>query len=241
MHPGVVHVRLRVAGVAAVLLMVTTCSGWSEELPAQALEGLGSAEFRTRELAEKELLDWGRKKPEQAMPEFLRRSRLSGDPEVRERCLSILRSLVTDEYLKEGEGYIGIALAMKDEVVNLPGDPKAQARNAIRVVEVREGTPGQRAGIQLNDLIVELENETWNGVEASSLFREKIKSMKPNTNAHLRILRNGDLIELKVKLGRRPLMADLFFNGQNIDPDASERAAIDSYFRRWLSRQKSEK
>ena len=48
-------------------------------------------------------------------------------------------SLVTDEYLKEGEGYIGIALAMKDDIVTVPGDPKP--RNVIRVMEVRADTP----------------------------------------------------------------------------------------------------
>ena len=36
-------------------------------------------------------------------------------------------------------------------------------------------------------------------------------------------------------------MADMFFNGQNIDPDASERAAKEAYFQRWLSQKKSEK
>lgn len=234
-----VHTRLRVANVVTVLLLGIPCSGWSVEPPAEAIDGLGSAEFRKRELAQKELLEWGREHPELAKPDLLRRSRHSADPEVRERCMSVLRSLVTDEYQMEGEGFIGIALAMKDEVIELPGDPKP--RHAIRVVEVREGSPGQRAGVQLNDLIVGLENEIWRDVEASPLFREKIKTMKPNTDAGLKILRNGDLIELKVKLGRRPLMADMFFNGQNFDPAASERAAIESYFQRWLSRQKSAK
>jgi hypothetical protein len=239
MRQAGVHARLRVTNVAAVISIVASLTGWATEPPAQAIEGLGSAEFRRREIAQKELLEWGRKQPGQAMPELLLRSRSAADPEVRERCLSVLRSLVTDEYLKEGEGYIGIALALKDEIIELPGDPLP--RHAIRVVEVREGTPGQRAGIQLNDLIVGLERETWQGVEASPLFREKIKTMKPNSNAELRILRNGDLMDLKVKLGRRPLMADMFFNGQNFDPEASERAAIETYFRRWLSQQKSEK
>lgn len=234
-----VHTRLRVTNVAAALLMVVTYLGWSAEPPGQALRDLGAVEFRIREIAQEELLAWGRKQPEEAMPEFLRRSRDSADPEVRERCMSVLRGLVTDEYLREGEGFIGIALGMKDEVVELPGEPKP--RHAIRVVDVREGTPGQRAGIQLNDLIVALEKKTWHDAEASPLFREKIKTMKPNTEAELRILRNGDLIDLKVRLGRRPPMADMFFNGQNIDPEASEKAAIESYFRRWLSMQKSGK
>ena len=222
-----------------VLLFCPTCAVWSVQLPTQAFEDLGSAEFHRRELAQDELLAWARKQPELAKTEFLKQSRNAVDPEVRERCMSILRSLVTDEYLEEGEGYIGIALALQDEILNIPGDSKP--RNAIRVLEVREDTPGQRAGIRLNDLIVGLEGERWSGLDASPLFREKVKTMKPNSNARLTIIRDGELIELNVRLGRRPLMADMFFNGLNVDPAASERAAIESYFRRWLSQNKQRK
>jgi len=222
-----------------VALLGFHCSAWSGQLPSAAFGALGSPEFRKREDAQSQLLDWGRMDPGSAMPEFLRQSRQAGDPEVRERCLLILRNLVTDEYLKEGEGYIGIALSMRDEVLAVPGDPNP--RNAIRVVEVRMDTPGQRAGLQLNDLIVGLEGEVWRGVDASPLFREKIKSMKPNSTAGLLVLRDQKVIELGVTLGRRPLMADVAWNGQNVDPDAGERAAKEAYFRRWLAQRKLQK
>jgi len=231
--------RLRTVFVAAMLFIVTSCLGWSSQLPSQAMLDLKSSEFRIRETAQQDLLAWGRRNPEQAMTELLGQAQLANDPEVRERCMTILRSLVTDEYMKEGEGYIGIALALKDEIVTVPGDQRP--RNAIRVVEVREDTPGHQAGIRMNDLIVGLGKDVWHEVEASPLFREKIKSMKPNSNAELTILRAGVLIELDVKLGRRPLMADSFLNGRNFDPDASERAAKEAYFRRWLSQRKATK
>ena len=144
-----------------------------------------------------------------------------------------------DEYLKEGEGYIGIGLGFKDEVVSVPGDPKD--RHAIRVTQVQKDSPGRIAGIQLNDLIVGLGDEVWHGVEASPIFRESIKSMKPNTEVRLTILRNAQVIHLNVKLARRPLSVDMFFNGQNTDPDATESAAKEAYFRRWLSLRKVKK
>lgn len=233
MRPDGVHARWRNKLAAAGILLCSASFGWSVQLPMAAFKDLGSGEFHRRELAQKELLAWARKQPGQAKTEFLRQSRRAVDPEIRERCMSILRSLVTDEYLQEGEGYIGIALSMQDEILKVPGDVKS--RSAIRVVEVREDTPGQRAGIRLNDLIVGLDDERWSGVDASSLFRERVKALKPNSNARLTIIRDGGLIELKVKLGRRPPMADMFFNGLNVDPAASERAAMESYFRRWLS------
>ena len=213
------------------------CSADNLSIPSQQLNNLGSPEFKVRERAETELLEWGRKNPEWAMPEFLRQSQLAVDPEVRERCLHVLRSLVTDEYLKEGEGYIGIALAIKDDIVTIPGDPKP--RHAVRVVEVRADTPGQKSGILLNDLIVALEGEIWREVEATPAFRESIKKMKPTTVTRLTILRDGVLVDLRVTLGRRPLMADMFLNGQNANLDATERAAKEAYFQRWLSQRKA--
>jgi len=228
--------RLRLLSAAIVLL---GCSmGFAEEckIPSKPLKELGSPEFSIRELAERELIEWGRRNPEPAMDELFNQSRQAMDPEVRERCLSVLRSLVSDQYMREGEGYIGVVLAMGDDVVVIPGDPKP--RNAVRVLDVRVDTPAQQSGMLVNDLIVGLEGETWRGVEASPVFREMIRKMKPSTVARLTVLRNGELIELKVTLGRRPLMADMFFNGRNADLDAAERAAKEAYFQRWLSRQK---
>lgn len=225
---------------AAFGLLVSSVSFAGEiPIPPDPIEDLGSPEFRVRERAEADLLAWGRKNPEVAMSGFLRLSQSAVDPEVRERCLDVLRDLVMDEYMKEGEGYIGIALAQKDDVVTIPGDPKA--RNAVRVIEVRAGTPGERSGILLNDLIVELEGEGWYGVDATPLFREKIKKMKPTSVANLTVFREGELVELKVTLGRRPLMADMFFNGQTSNLDAAEHAAKEAYFQRWLSEKKASK
>lgn len=224
----------RMALVGAVLLG-SSILGFSLELPAKAFGGLGSAEFRERETAQSELLAWSRRQPEPAMTELFRQSQTAEDPEVRQRCLDILRELVIDEYSREGEGFIGIA--MKDEIANVPGDPKP--RRVIRVTEVRQDTPARQAGIQLNDLIVELDGQVWHGEDASLPFREKVRAMKPKTKVDLKILRDGGLVDCKVALARRPLLADRpFFNGQNFDPEASERAAKDAYFRRWLSQRK---
>lgn len=201
------------------------------ELPEEALSGLGSRLFREREAAQVELLDWARAQLGPAMDELLRQSRMADDPEVRERCLSVLRALVADEYLKEGEGYIGIA--MKDEISDVPGESKPQ--EVIRVTLVQPDSPGARAGIHQNDLIVGLNGNVWHEI----LFRENVRMMKPNMKVDLKILRDGGLLDLKVTLGRRPLSADvLFFNGQTFDPEAMERAAKEAYFRRWLSLRK---
>ncbi len=221
-----------------VVWLLSGCIAWCLDLPVESFLKLTSQEFHVREHAQAELLAWGRQRPEPAMAELYRQTQVAADPEARERCLNILRELVTDEYLKNGEGYIGIGLI--DDLANVPGEPAP--RNAIRIIQVQQDSPGLHAGIRLNDLIVGLDDETWHGNDASRPFREKIRTLKPNTRVNLKILRNGEMLDLKVNLGRRPLMADhLFFNGQNFDPEASERAAKEAYFRQWLNQRKSKK
>ena len=202
------------------------------ELPVKSLAGLGSQQFREREVAQAELLEWARGQPGPAMDELLRQSRVADDPEVRERCLSVLRALVIDEYLNEGEGYIGIGL--KDENSDVPGEPKP--RGVIRVTMVQPDSPAEHAGIRQNDLIVGINGEVWQEI----LFRANVRMMKPNTKVDLKILRDGGLVDLSVTLGRRPLSADPPFtlDGQILDPEAMERAAKEAYFRRWLSLRK---
>ena len=212
--------------------------GLSLELPTKTLVDLSSSEFHKREAAQSELLVWSRRQHEPAMEELFSQSQAAVDPEVRQRCLNVLRELVMDEYSKEGEGFIGIA--MKDEISDVPNDPKA--RKVIRVTEVRQNTPARRAGILMNDLIVGFDGEVWYDKDALLPFREKIRAMKPNTKIVLKIIRDGKVLDCNVTLARRPLLADMpFFNGQNFDPDADERAAKEAYFRRWLSQKKLQK
>ena len=212
-------------------LALAFLSAEAVELPPNALLGLGSLQFREREIAQVELLAWARAQPALAMDELLRQSRMASDPEVRERCLSVLRALVTDEYLKEGEGYLGIML--KDEIADVPGEPKP--RGVIRVQMVQPDSPAEHAGIRLNDMIVGINGEIWDEI----IFRTNIRKMRPNVDVDLKILRDGGWLDLKVPLGRRPKNADTWiFPGQTFDPEAAERAAKEAYFRHWLSLRK---
>ena len=226
-------------GVVAWLL-ASTVLAWSIELPAEPLANLKSEEFRQRESAQADLLAWARKQAEPAMDELFRHSRVADDPEVRERCLDVLRELVNDEYLKDGEGFIGIQMLDEWAKEGIPGDPKP--RGVIRVILVVADSAAQQAGLQVNDLIAGMDDLVWRERAASLLFREQIRQLKPNTKVTLKVLRNGNLMDIDVTLGRRPLNADiLFFNPRPVDPEAAERVAKDAYFRRWLERRKLRK
>lgn len=238
MIPGTMERYGKLARQGASLFVLGLSSALGLELPPEAFANLGSQHFREREKAQEQLLDWGRERREPAMTELLRQSREAGDPEVRERCMGILRDLVEDEYSKEGKGYIGVNL--EDAVVNLPGEQVA--KRVIRITRVFPDTPAVQAGIRVNDLIVGMAGANWKENESYPLFQKRIQAMKPNTRVELRILRGDGLINLTVNLGRLPAYADpQSLNGQNVDPEAAERASKEAYFRSWLSRRKPQK
>jgi PDZ domain len=207
------------------------------EFPAATLEDFKSEDFRTRETAQAGLLEWSRKNPGIAMDRLFGLSQTADDPEVRERCLAVLRELIGDEYLKEGEGYIGIR--MQDEITNtIPGDPKP--RSVIRILQVVQDSPAHVAGLKVNDLITGLDDRVWRDGGATQFFMQTVRELKPATLVTLHILRDGKLAAVAVKLARRPLFADNpFLDESQLDLEAAEKAAKEAYFRRWMDGRKA--
>lgn len=223
--------------VALVFLHIHAGIVHAAEPPAAALSELASEDFRTRESAQQKILEWARQSPGPAMDSLFRLSQESTEPEVRERCLSILRDVVIEsEYLNQGEGYAGIR--MQEELGQVPGDPKP--RRLIRIIEVVAGSAAEKAGLRLNDLIAGLDGQIWHDEAASNAFTTKVRKLKPKTAIKLKILRDGKLMDVEVILGRRPPIPDnRFFDERQIDVDTLERMARDAHFRRWLDRKKS--
>lgn len=203
------------------------------ELPADFLTRLKDERFRTREDAQRELLEWSRGRQDAAMTELLRQSRAASDPEVRARCLAVLRDLVAEEYQRDGEGYIGVQ--MLNEFANVPGE--ARPRAAIRVAEVLADTAAAAAGLKVGDLIVGLNGKVWHQGPLAIPFGEKVREFKPGDTITLQLFRDGKVMDLALKLGRRPAFADLPFPGlTEEDKQAAEKAAREAHFRRWLER-----
>lgn len=205
------------------------------ELPAAAFSKLGSEQFADRQQAQDELLEWCRKKPATSMDALYLHTRTAKDPEVRERCKFILKELVTDEYLRDGQGYIGVALT--DDFVNLPGKP--EPRNAVRISMVENGSPGDKAGIRANDLILALDGKDGPAVQSYLKFQEEIRTRKPDSKVKLKVQRGAETLELEIRLGRRlPVPENLFPDGRNADPETLDRAAKEAHFRRWMDQKK---
>lgn len=221
--------------VQALLLLTMVLHSWGLQIPKNYFSELGSPEFRNREIAQNEILEWARKRPRDAMNELLKQSRKATDPEVRERCLLVLKELVNDEFVKEGEGFLGIS--MLNEVTQLKDGPRIH--HAIRVSLIMKGSAAEKAGLKLNDLIVGLDGENWTAGPAADPFSLEIKSKKPGTKVVLGLIREKEPRELTVVLGKRPLDANFLMMGDfSLDLNAAEIEAREAYFREWLAKRR---
>ncbi|MBX7113769.1 MAG: trypsin-like peptidase domain-containing protein [Myxococcaceae bacterium] len=80
------------------------------------------------------------------------------------------------------------------------GMPATETGGAI-VTSVNDGSPAKKAGVQLDDVVVELDGEK---VSSGGVFARAIALKKPESTVALKVYRNGKPIDLKVKLGTRP-------------------------------------
>ena len=222
---------LRLLGVKVLFGSLVPLAGASE-LSEKLVLDLADGEYRVREKAQSELLAQARQRPELSKDELFQIAQTSQDPEIRQRCLGILRQLLTDQYMSEGQGFVGIGRF--DKTVELAG--RVEPCHGVLVTSVRSGTPAERAGIQVNDLIVALNGSGWKEEAASETFANQVAAMKPGTKITLSILRDDKTIDLEVFLVRRPAgLFNEFIPGQAFDPEKAENDALAAYFRDWFS------
>lgn len=202
------------------------------ELPADNLLRLCSEEFQTREKAQNEILKWARQNGEPAVSALIELSSKSENPEVRSRCLTVVREIAMEEFSNQGEGYIGIN--MLDVFVAVPGDPIQRA--GIRVGQVVDDSAAAAAGILAGDVIVGLGDEVWREIPITEKFGKQIRTLKPKTKVSLKILRGDKVLEIEVILRRRPpIPANPFLLEESqSDIEALSMAEQESFFRNWL-------
>ncbi len=74
-------------------------------------------------------------------------------------------------------------------------------REGILVAQVMKGSPADKAGIKVGDVIVEIDGKPIDKVRDVQL---KIMKTKPGTEVKLKIIRDGKELTLKVKIGELP-------------------------------------
>jgi serine protease Do len=109
------------------------------------------------------------------------------------------------EQLKEGgkvsRGYLGIM--GQDVTAEIAGLLGLKDATGVLVSEVKEGSPADKAGLKVQDVILEMNDQK---IESYDTFRNEIATMKPGSTMHLSVLREGKPIELTITLGERPAM-----------------------------------
>lgn len=216
--------------LSALLAAVTQLS-CAEGLPPGLLAGLASENFSAREKSQQELLGWAREKSAKRAAPLLGLL-ADEDPEIRKRSSEILRQLSDDDYLSNGQGYLGIMMGeeMFQEV------PDGKLRAGIRISRVIDGSPADLSGLKAGDMITALDGKAWEEQGALDAFMGTIAGKKPLSDAVLTIRRNApEQMEITVKLGKRPI-PDL--NLSREDPQILDMQAKDEHYKEWLKRLK---
>lgn len=233
MNPGL---RNEICGGLLLLAALMCCvlgvpHARAESPPQSTMTKLAAEDFHQREQAQAALQKWAERFPDDAKRDLFKALEQSKDPEVQARCRAVLKSVVLIDYLKAGEGCIGINL--KEAPVQVPGD--AGPRYCIVVQEVAPGCAAQRAGLRKGDQITAMDDAVWREAGAVEKFSQRTRATRPGTQVVLQVLRAGQVRAVPVTLMRLPpqsnvLMSDLK-EWQRLDDQAKE-----SFFLDWLNK-----
>lgn len=246
MRPVCVIIRLCLAG--SIAWMLPASAFCDEAFPEAALGSLTSEEYKDRVQAQRDLMTWAEGRSAIAEERLLHEHDAATDPEVRLRLREVLRDVVVAEFQrKEGQGYVGIQ--MDDRNVQLPGGD--EQRGGVGITWIHPDTPAMKAGLQVNDVVVALNDLRWTeGMGAREGFAAEIRRHKPGDKVSLEILRGNDLKKIELTLGARPLGLDeamkLFLLQGDVGEDptkdlrAHEKLAKEAYFERWLAAKRAD-
>ena len=107
------------------------------------------------------------------------------------------------EHGRVSRGFIGVTPKTMDADLQRSLSLKTSA--GVLVQDVTKGSPGDRAGLRLYDVIVAVDGRS---VAEDDELIQMIASRKPGTTATLQIVRDGHSLTIPVKLAERPLRED---------------------------------
>jgi len=100
-----------------------------------------------------------------------------------------------------GRAYLGVGM----QTVRLPGNLrdslKLSSETGIMVMGVEPGSPAEKVGIMLGDVLISLETATLHDIGDVQTFLSGDRIGKPSRAS---ILRNGKLVEATITIGERP-------------------------------------
>ena len=213
---------------------IVVSSSFAESVPPEYLDALKSEEFKEREAAQARMLEWSKKDVKVRAHVILELAREAPDPEVRQRSHNVLYDLAMVDYLQEGEGFVGIQMiAAKAQVPGEENNP----RELIAITRVLRDTPAREAGLRVGDMIASVNGVKPVADDALPSFQKMIRELKPGVQTRFEIIRDGELIEVDLVLGRRPPEQQArFFNQPLQDVNELEKQDQDRFFREWLQK-----
>ncbi|MFQ5769128.1 MAG: Do family serine endopeptidase [bacterium] len=113
-----------------------------------------------------------------------------------------LAKRVMDDLITHGKvarGYLGVLISTPD--ADMSEALKLKDNKGAVVNEVVKGTPADRAGLEEGDVIVEVDGKK---IEDSQMLTNLIASYNPGEKVDLKIVREGQIKHLTVKLDERP-------------------------------------
>ncbi len=230
--PGMCFMKFLPILIVTALAAVSLTTSRAAELPADTLEELADDQFQVREVAQLKLLNWARENEGKSPGLLFQHHRVSKDPEVKIRCMEVLKDLAKDGYAQHGQGFIGIQ--MRDEMVRLPG--KDELQPAIRITFILPGLAAEKAGLQVGDLLIGINGKTWPS-PATDTMRQEVMDMKPTTKITVQVLRGEKVENVEVTLVKRPLTADNPMLERMPGRAAeAEKQAWEEYFQKWKER-----
>lgn len=209
-----------------------------------------SESFAERQEAEKKLIDWAREKDsEKRAEELFRRYLVSEDPEEFRRLTDVLLA-VHFEKKKEiipqtGPGFIGISmdpaqirqgffLEQGGNIAPLPDFTKG-----VFIREVIPGTPAEKAGLQVGDIIVSIDEESIAGGVPTEKLKQIVGGKPPGSKILLGVARGEESLKIEVTLMNGNAVPALRENmGEaRVDFEKADELLRQDYLR-WLSAQR---
>ncbi len=142
---------------------------------------------------------------------------------------------IMESLIKEGKvtrGWLGISI--QRITPDLAKQFNLKNENGVLVSDVTENGPAEKAGLKRGDVIVEYDGKK---TDEPGLFRNMVANTAPGEKHSLKILRDKDLLTLKVTIGELPPDIQQAENGtyvnalrgvgvQDITPDIAKRLGL---------------
>jgi len=166
-------------------------AGSLSAVPQELIEGLADENYHAREKAENDLAQWAKARGEKSIKELDGIKQKASSPEVKSRLDNVISGVNVYKAIPGTRGFMGITMN--------------QILGGAIIDTVSPGTPAEKSGLQVNDLIVELDGvdlteKKAHVNEAMDFIRAYVKSKNAGQKLRIKIEREGKLMDKELKL-----------------------------------------